>query len=94
MTPVKTRALTFILFLTTTGLLLAEVIRPEIGQSLLDATVCRGPSGEFCLTATEIGDSRTDREQHRFCDNRGVRVWKSTDLKSWGVDPGACGGGQ
>jgi beta-xylosidase len=54
---------------------------PVLDVPIRDASVCRGPGGTFYLTgttATEGPDGRPD-----FNNNRGVRVWTSTDLKAW-----------
>lgn len=60
-------------------------VKPLIDQPLRDASICRGPDGEggsaYYLTgtcATVRPDGTAD-----FCNNAGIRLWKSNDGLKW-----------
>lgn len=57
-----------------------EPIRPQIDVPLRDAAVMRGPGGVYYMTGT-TATGATGLED--FDNNRGVRVWSSTDLHEW-----------
>ena len=58
-----------------------RLIKPDIGEPLRDASICRGPGGTFYLTGTTA--TVDDNGVADFHNNRGVRVWASRDLRRW-----------
>jgi len=59
----------------------AQSLLPEIGIPLRDASVLRAPQGVYYLTGTTPGDYPGSPDDWQ--NNRGVRVWKSDDLREW-----------
>ena len=60
-------------------------VQPLLDVPMIDAAIARGPDGAYYLTGT-TGTQRPDGTVN-FAINEGIRLWKSTDLKSW-VDLG------
>lgn len=60
---------------------LLEMIEPIFDHPLRDAAICRGPDGTWYLTGTE--GSRASDGTLDWNNNKGVRLWKSTDRKQW-----------
>lgn len=48
---------------------------------LRDPSICLGPGGTYYLTGTTVLPEPNGEPE--LCDNRGVQVWRSADLKSW-----------
>jgi beta-xylosidase len=59
-----------------------EVIRPDIREPLRDAAVCAAGDRGFYLTGT-VATTLPGETAPSFENCRGVKVWKSSDLKSW-----------
>ena len=60
---------------------LLEMIEPLFDHPLRDAALCRGPDGTWYMTGTEA--SRAADGTLDWSNNRGIRLWKSTDRKEW-----------
>lgn len=59
----------------------ADILKPEIGQPLRDASVARAPDGTFFLVGT--GTEGTYQGKPDFFNNHALRVWSSKDLVTW-----------
>ena len=60
---------------------LMAMIEPVFDHPLRDAAICRGPDGTWYMTGTEA--TRAADGSLDFANNRGVRLWSSTDRRNW-----------
>lgn len=60
---------------------LLDMIEPVMDHPLRDAALCQGPDGTWYLTGTEA--SRAANGTLDWANNRGVRIWSSTDRQEW-----------
>lgn len=74
----------------TIGLMLAlavhthaqQVAEIKVDKPLRDPSICRGADGAYYLTGSVANQKGADG-QPDFCNNDGVYLWKSADLKTW-----------